>query len=173
VEPEATAPSTASPPSSGADTPRPPNEQIALDVPKPQLPPGNAVDSLAERITWLRDYKGGNCFFATASSVGQVDRHRRFGTAVEPFAEMLAAFQSRFNLEPDISVAPDRTRAMRGNGVPPRSGGNRRGKTNFVARADIRPERNAYQRTLETFGGLRPTCCSSTTRAWHSTSINA
>ncbi|MGE0282291.1 MAG: protein kinase [Rhizobiaceae bacterium] len=83
----------------------PEGEELVMDLPKPQAPPSDAVDDVAERISWLRGYDGGNCFYATALTVTDksVDVEG-FGTAVEPFAEMLAAFQARFNLEPDINV---------------------------------------------------------------------
>ncbi len=102
-----TAPASPAPvtPSETVDTPKPDDEQVALNVPKPQVPPSEAVDDVAERISWLRDYKGGNCFFATALSVTDKSIDiEGFGTAVEPFAEMLSAFQAKFNLEPDINV---------------------------------------------------------------------
>ena len=78
---------------------------MTLNVPKPEVPPTEAVDSVAERISWLRDYRGGECFFATALSVTDKSIDiEGFGTAVEPFMEMLNAFQSKFQLEPDVSV---------------------------------------------------------------------
>lgn len=90
-------------PDKQAETPQP-DDQVALNVPKPQ-PPGEAVDVVAERISWLRGYEGGNCFFATTlSATDKSIDIEGFGTAVEPFAEMLAAFQAKFDLEPDISV---------------------------------------------------------------------
>jgi filamentous hemagglutinin family protein len=92
-------------PADAVDPPKSENEEIALNLPKPQVPPSEAVDEVAERISWLRNYRGGNCFFATALSVTDKSIDiEGFGTAVEPFAEMLSAFQARFNLEPDINV---------------------------------------------------------------------
>lgn len=87
------------------DVAEPESEEFVMNLPKPQAPPSEAVDDVAERISWLRGYNGGNCFFTTALTVTDksVDVEG-FGTSVEPFAEMLAAFQARFNLEPDINV---------------------------------------------------------------------
>jgi len=112
--PEPAPPSEPPPPTSAPQSPATPgdvaeptteNEQVTLNVPKPAVPPTEAVDNVAERISWLRDYNGGNCFFATALSVTDKSIDiEGFGTAVEPFADMLAAFQAKFNLEPDINV---------------------------------------------------------------------
>lgn len=88
----------------------PPNEQeVAVYVPEPARPqeaPEAAIDDVAERITWLRDYReGGDCFFATATSAtDKAIAIEGFGTDVEPFARMLEAFQAKFHIEPDISV---------------------------------------------------------------------
>lgn len=87
-----------------------PNEQeVAVYVPepaRPQEPPQAAIDDVAERISWLRDYRdGGDCFFATATSAtDKAIAIEGFGTEVEPFGRMLEAFQSKFHIEPDISV---------------------------------------------------------------------
>ena len=60
---------------------------------------------VTERISWLRGYRGGGCFFATATSASDdAIAIEGFGTAAEPFEQLLTAFQSKFHLEPDISV---------------------------------------------------------------------
>jgi serine/threonine-protein kinase len=74
---------------------------VALNVPKPETPVGNA----AERLSWLAGYSGGNCFYAGAT--GATDSTMEiegFGKAVEPFNTLEDAFKARFHLEPDISV---------------------------------------------------------------------
>ena len=78
---------------------------VAMNVPKPQLPAAKAIDEAADRIAWLRDYSGGDCFYATATSISGTNIEiEGFGTTVEPFTQLLAAFQAKFHVEPDISV---------------------------------------------------------------------
>ncbi len=79
---------------------------VATYVPQnPTVPATNAIDEVARRISWLRDYHGGECFYATATSVtDKAIEIEGFGTEVRPFEQMLEAFQSEFHLEPDISV---------------------------------------------------------------------
>lgn len=82
------------------------NTDVAINLPKPQVPPPpNKTDALAQRASWVRDFSGGNCFYATlTSATGTSAAIEGFGTAVQPFEQLLGAFQSRFNVEPDISV---------------------------------------------------------------------
>ncbi|WP_095199099.1 serine/threonine-protein kinase [Mesorhizobium carmichaelinearum] len=76
---------------------------IALNVPKPAIPP--VVDDLAQRVSWVRDFGGGDCFYATmTSSADKAAAIEGFGTAVQPFERMLSDFQAKFHVEPDISV---------------------------------------------------------------------
>lgn len=97
-------------PSPATDQGAGPDEQdVAVYVPEqpaPQEEPEKAVDNVAERISWLRDYRdGGDCFYAIATSAtDKAIEIEGFGTDVEPFARMLEAFQAKFHIEPDISV---------------------------------------------------------------------
>ncbi|QND58876.1 serine/threonine-protein kinase [Mesorhizobium huakuii] len=76
---------------------------VALNVPKPAIPP--VVDDLAQRVSWVRDFGGGDCFYATmTSSTDKAAAIEGFGTAVQPFERMLGDFQAKFHVEPDISV---------------------------------------------------------------------
>jgi serine/threonine-protein kinase len=78
---------------------------VAFNVPKPAIPPANAVDDFAQRLSWVRDFSGGDCFYATmASATGNTPAIEGFGTAVPPFERMLGDFQAKFHVEPDISV---------------------------------------------------------------------
>ncbi|BCG90022.1 serine/threonine protein kinase [Mesorhizobium sp. 113-3-9] len=92
----------------GQNTSLPPTKQpdqavVALNVPKPAIPP--AVDDSAQRVSWVRDFSGGDCFYATmTSSADKAPAIEGFGTAVQPFEQMLGAFQAKFHVEPDISV---------------------------------------------------------------------
>jgi serine/threonine-protein kinase len=78
---------------------------VAFNVPKPAIPPANAVEDFAQRLSWVRDFSGGDCFYATmASATGNTPAIEGFGTAVPPFERMLGDFQAKFHVEPDISV---------------------------------------------------------------------
>jgi serine/threonine-protein kinase len=83
-----------------------PREAIAaLNPPKPPFLATDGIDDVAERISWLQDYRGGECFYATATAATDKSIEiEGFGTAVEPFHKLLEAFRNEFDLEPDISV---------------------------------------------------------------------
>ena len=56
-------------------------------------------------MSWLRDYRGGDCFYATVTSAtDKAIEIEGFGTTVAPFEKMLEAFQAKFHVEPDVSV---------------------------------------------------------------------
>ncbi|TIQ34711.1 MAG: serine/threonine protein kinase [Mesorhizobium sp.] len=80
--------------------------QNTINPPKPQVPPpANINGELAQRASWVRDFSGGDCFYASlTSATDSAATIEGFGTAVQPFEQMLNDFQSRFHLEPDISV---------------------------------------------------------------------
>lgn len=87
-----------SPPANQPDQP-----VVALNLPKPAIPP--VVDDSAQRVSWVRDFGGGDCFYATmTSSTDKAAAIEGFGTAVQPFERMLGDFQAKFHVEPDISV---------------------------------------------------------------------
>ncbi|MER8849446.1 protein kinase [Mesorhizobium australicum] len=76
---------------------------VALNVPKPAIPP--VVDDIAQRVSWVRDFGGGDCFYANmTSSTDKAAAIEGFGPAVQPFERMLGDFQAKFHFEPDISV---------------------------------------------------------------------
>ncbi|RUU31535.1 serine/threonine-protein kinase [Mesorhizobium sp. M6A.T.Ce.TU.016.01.1.1] len=80
---------------------------VALNVPKPnlELPPKNGLDHAAQRVSWVRDFNGGDCFYATLTSATEAAvAIEGLGTEVPPFERMLSDFQARFRVEPDISV---------------------------------------------------------------------
>jgi serine/threonine-protein kinase len=77
---------------------------VAMNLPKPQVP-AEAVDQVATRVSWLRAYQGGDCFYATATlATDKAMEIEGFGTAAEPFVQMMGAFQNKFGIEPDVSV---------------------------------------------------------------------
>ncbi|TIM27150.1 MAG: serine/threonine protein kinase [Mesorhizobium sp.] len=80
---------------------------VALNVPKPELelPPKNALDPAAQRVSWVRDFNGGDCFYATLTSATEAAAAiEGLATEIQPFERMLSDFQARFRVEPDISV---------------------------------------------------------------------
>ncbi|HEV2507829.1 MAG TPA: protein kinase [Mesorhizobium sp.] len=96
---------------SGPTKPQPPatkpqeNNDVVVNLPKPDIPSTNKVDEMAQRTSWVRDFSGGDCFYASLTSATDgAAAIEGFGTAVQPFERMLADFQSRFHLEPEISV---------------------------------------------------------------------
>ncbi|PLP58058.1 serine/threonine protein kinase [Mesorhizobium loti] len=107
--PQADAPSTPaakSPePTQPPATKQPGGTDVAVSLPKPEIPPTKQVDEMAQRTSWVRDFNGGDCFYASlTSATDRVAAIEGFGTAVQPFERMLSDFQSRFHLEPEISV---------------------------------------------------------------------
>jgi len=87
-------------------TKQPDNADVAINVPKPVLPsPQQDTAAWTERRSWVRDFSGGSCFYANLTSgPGASPAIEGFGTAVQPFEQLLNDFQSRFHIEPDISL---------------------------------------------------------------------
>ncbi|RWL78819.1 MAG: serine/threonine protein kinase [Mesorhizobium sp.] len=83
-----------------------PETDVAINVPKPSLPsPEDDMAKWNEQRSWVRDFSGGNCFYANVTSgPGGAPTIEGYGTAVQPFEQLLGDFQSRFHIEPDISV---------------------------------------------------------------------
>ncbi|RWM83593.1 MAG: serine/threonine protein kinase [Mesorhizobium sp.] len=86
---------------------QPDGPAITLNVPKPELelPPEIAPDDAAQRVSWVREFNGGDCFYASLTSATETAvAIEGLGTEVQPFERMLSDFQARFHVEPDISV---------------------------------------------------------------------
>ncbi|WP_245454929.1 hypothetical protein [Mesorhizobium sp. M9A.F.Ca.ET.002.03.1.2] len=84
---------------------QPDEAAVALNVPKPEIPSEIAVDDAAQRVSWVRDFNGGDCFYAAlTSATGKAAAIEGFGTEVPPFERMMYDFQARFQVEPDISL---------------------------------------------------------------------
>ncbi|WP_376705376.1 hypothetical protein RQ479_12955 [Mesorhizobium sp. ISC25] len=82
---------------------QPEQATVALNVPKPEVAP--VIDDIAQRVSWVRDFSGGDCFYASVTSItDKTAAIEGFGTAVQPFEQMLADFQAKFHVEPDINV---------------------------------------------------------------------
>lgn len=82
---------------------QPDQATVALNVPKLEVPP--VIDDVAQRVSWVRDFSGGDCFYAAVTSItDKTAAIEGFGTAVHPFEQMLTDFQAKFHVEPDISV---------------------------------------------------------------------
>ena len=87
------------PPAAAAET------TVAMNVPKPQSPAAVTDDDVASRVSWVRAYHGGDCFYATTTSAtDKAIDIEGFGTTAQPFVQMLGAFQAKFGIEPDVSV---------------------------------------------------------------------
>ncbi|PTE10898.1 serine/threonine-protein kinase [Mesorhizobium helmanticense] len=98
------APKAALAPQQPADKP-PDDATVALNVPRPEAPPAPPVDAMAQRVAWVRDFSGGDCFYAAlTSATDKAAAIEGFGTEVPPFERMMYDFQARFQVEPDISV---------------------------------------------------------------------
>lgn len=105
VRPDPIEPQPPKPPRPQPPLPQPPTPPQQPPETTPVPPPIVAIDEVAERISWLRNYSGGACFFAAATAAtDKAIAIEGFGTAVKPFNDLLGAFQARFGVEPDIEV---------------------------------------------------------------------
>ncbi|WP_054312723.1 serine/threonine-protein kinase [Mesorhizobium sp. 1M-11] len=95
------------------ETPPPPppankpqgNDDVAVNLPKPERPSTKGSDVVVQPASWVRDFSGGDCFYASlTSATNGAPAIEGFGTAVQPFERMLGDFRSRFHLEPEIGV---------------------------------------------------------------------
>jgi serine/threonine-protein kinase len=99
-------------------------ETIAMNVPRPSVPPSPATP-FEKAALWLRDFSGGDCFYAAPDSTGGTAFGIvGFGTTPDPFVKLMKAFNAEFGSEPDIQVrliSPSQcalTRFMRGFDPP-------------------------------------------------------
>ncbi|CDX13930.1 Serine/threonine kinase [Mesorhizobium plurifarium] len=83
-----------------------PDTDVAINVPKPAVPtPEDDMARWNDQRSWVRDFSGGSCFYANVTSgPGAAPTIEGYGTVVQPFEQLLSYFQSRFHVEPDISV---------------------------------------------------------------------
>ena len=120
--PLASEPAPAQPPAAAASDPaapvQPATPQAPTQQPQPEpavteaalqpaaAPPATeALDDVARRISWVRDYSGGDCFYATAlAATDKAIEIEGFGTDVQPFMQLLTSFQNEFRIEPDVGV---------------------------------------------------------------------
>lgn len=91
-------------PKANEPQPQPPVTEPPVNLPEPEIPQGK-VDEMAQRTSWVRDFSGGECFYASLTSATDgAAAIEGFGMAVQPFEQMLSDFRSRFHLEPEIGV---------------------------------------------------------------------
>ena len=58
---------------------------VAMNVPTPPATASDSIDTVADRISWLRDYHGGDCFYATVTSAtDKAIEIEGFGTDSQP-----------------------------------------------------------------------------------------
>jgi hypothetical protein len=63
------------------------------------------INDVAHRVSWIRDYAGDGCFYATATSISdKTVEIEGFGRSVKPFETLLKDFQSAFHIEPEIGA---------------------------------------------------------------------
>jgi hypothetical protein len=131
-------------------------EQIALNIPKPDVPATDAVNEMAQRISWVRDFRGGDCFYATATSVtDKAIAVEGFGTGVDPFMTLLARFQERFHIEPDVGVRLINPAQCEVTRFLHALGANVAEKPSLSLDRTSVPNGFPISGTLETLGGLR------------------
>jgi serine/threonine protein kinase len=129
---------------------------MATNIPRPQIPATEAIDGVAARISWLRDYRGGDCFYATATSAtDKAIEIEGFGTTVKPFTQMMEAFQEKFHVEPDISVRLIGTAQCGVTDFLRSLGTTAAEKPHLVLDRTSVPNGTPISGTLETVGGLR------------------
>ena len=80
-------------------------EDVAVNLPKPEGPGDKGIDAVVQRASWVRDFSGGACFYASLiSAINGAPAIEGFGTTVQPFERMLGDFRSKFHVEPEIGV---------------------------------------------------------------------
>jgi serine/threonine-protein kinase len=109
TEPTPTEPTPQEPISTKPDKPGPPTDTPRVEpepIEFPRTPPATEkLDDVAQRISWVRDFAGGACFYATAmAATDKAIEIEGFGTDVEPFMKLLNSFQTQFNVEPEVGV---------------------------------------------------------------------
>lgn len=128
---------------------------VAMNLPIPQVP-AEAVDQVATRVSWLRAYRGGECFYATATlATDKAMEIEGFGTAAEPFVQMLGAFQTKFGIEPDISVRLIEPAQCEVTHFLNALGAAAPEKPNLTLDRTSVPNGSPISGTLQTLGGLR------------------
>lgn len=77
-----------------------PSEAPATSPPSPA-----PIDETSTRIEWITAFDGGDCFLALPTSVSEDNAQiTGYGLEAAPFERMMASYQERFGLEPDIGV---------------------------------------------------------------------
>lgn len=67
------------------------------------VPPN--VSIVSERIAWIEQYQGGECFFVAPTSVsGETVEIEGFGAEVSPFRKLESDFDTAYGITPDIGV---------------------------------------------------------------------
>ena len=127
-----------------------------MNIPKPEVPATDAIGGVAERISWLRNYSGGDCFYASAT--GATDKAieiEGFGTAVEPFMQMMEAFRGQFGIEPDVNVRLIEPAQCQVTQFLRTLGATAADKPHLTLDRTSVPNGSPISGTLETLGGLK------------------
>jgi serine/threonine protein kinase len=92
-------PSTQAPP-----TEDPPQSQAKVAMALPAAPIAS-MDQVSERLDWLQNFAGGDCFFARPiAATADVMSIEGMSQSVDAFIRLEDAFKSRFDFEPNIEV---------------------------------------------------------------------
>jgi serine/threonine protein kinase len=142
--------------------------EIAIQIPKPELPTTTkpeiptipeipaTIGDVAKRISWLRDYGGGDCFYAAAiSATDKAIDIEVFGTKEQPVEDLLTAFQAQFNLEPEIGFRPIEPAQCEVTGFLRTLAATGAEKPQLTLDRTSIPNGSPVSGTLETSGGLR------------------
>jgi serine/threonine protein kinase len=142
--------------------------EIAIQIPKPELPATPkpeiptipeipaTIGEVAKRISWLRDYSGGDCFYAAATSAtDKAIDIEVFGTKEQPVEDLLTAFQAQFNLEPEIGFRPIEPAQCEVTGFLRTLAATGAEKPQLTLDRTSIPNGSPVSGTLETSGGLR------------------
>ncbi len=93
------------PTESETTTPTGPGGGGTTDTGTPAPSGTDGVGAAVEQMDWLRNYQGGDCFYATATATnGRKTEIEGFGESVDAFKSLLTDFTKQFKDEPDIGV---------------------------------------------------------------------
>lgn len=142
--------------------------EIAIQIPKPELSTTTkpeiptipeipaTIGDVAKRISWLRDYSGGDCFYAAAiSATDKAIDIEVFGTKEQPVEDLLTAFQAQFKLEPEIGFRPIEPAQCDVTGFLRTLAATGAEKPQLTLDRTSIPNGSPVSGTLETSGGLR------------------
>ena len=119
---------------------------VAMNVPTPPATASDSIDTVADRISWLRDYRGGDCFYATVTSAtDKAIEIEGFGTDSQPVRADAGRLSSKVPRRAGGQCPAHRAGAMRDHQLPARPWRHGGQKAEACARPHIRSERFGNQ----------------------------